>query len=49
MNSFGSIEKIFAASEEELAGVDGVGAVVAGTIKAKEITIPTDVRNMETQ
>lgn len=33
MNSFGSIEKIFAASEEELAGVDGVGAVVAGTIK----------------
>jgi DNA ligase (NAD+) len=33
MNSFGSIEKIFAASEEELAGVDGVGAVVGGTIK----------------
>lgn len=33
MNSFGSIEKIFAASEEELAGVDGVGAVVASTIK----------------
>ena len=33
MNSFGSIEKIFAASEEELAGVDGVGAVVAATIK----------------
>jgi DNA ligase (NAD+) len=33
MNSFGSIEKIFAASEEELARVDGVGAVVAATIK----------------
>jgi len=33
MNSFGSIEKIFAASEQELAGVDGVGAVVAATIK----------------
>ena len=33
MNSFGSIEKIFAASEEELAGVDGVGEVVAATIK----------------
>jgi DNA ligase (NAD+) len=33
MNSFGSIEKIFAASQEELAGVDGVGAVVAATIK----------------
>ena len=33
LNSFGSIEKIFAASEEELAGVDGVGAVVAATIK----------------
>ena len=33
MNSFGSIEKIFAASEEELASVDGVGAVVAKTIK----------------
>jgi DNA ligase (NAD+) len=33
MNSFGSIEKIFGASEEELASVDGVGAVVAKTIK----------------
>ena len=33
MNSFGSIEKIFAASEEDLAKVDGVGAVVAATIK----------------
>jgi DNA ligase (NAD+) len=33
MNSFGSIEKIFVASEEELASVDGVGAVVAKTIK----------------
>jgi DNA ligase (NAD+) len=33
MNSFGSIEKIFTASEEELASVDGVGAVVAKTIK----------------
>ena len=33
MNSFGSIEKIFAASQEELAGVDGVGEVVAATIK----------------
>ena len=33
MNSFGSIEKIFAASEDELARVDGVGAVVAKTIK----------------
>ena len=33
MNSFGSIEKIFAASEDELASVDGVGAVVAKTIK----------------
>ena len=33
MNSFGSIEKIFASSEEELASVDGVGAVVAKTIK----------------
>jgi DNA ligase (NAD+) len=33
MNSFGSIERIFAASEEELASVDGVGAVVAKTIK----------------
>lgn len=33
MNSFGSIEKVFAASEEELAGVDGVGQVVAKTIR----------------
>jgi DNA ligase (NAD+) len=33
MNSFGSIEKIFASSEQELASVDGVGAVVAATIK----------------
>jgi DNA ligase (NAD+) len=33
MNSFGSVEKIFVASEEELARVDGVGAVVAATIK----------------
>ena len=33
MNSFGSIEKIFAASEDELASVDGVGAVVAKTVK----------------
>ena len=33
LNSFGSIEKIFAASEQELAKVDGVGAVVAATIK----------------
>jgi DNA ligase (NAD+) len=33
MNSFGSIEKIFTSSEEELASVDGVGAVVAKTIK----------------
>jgi DNA ligase (NAD+) len=33
MNSFGSIEKIFAASEGDLAKVDGVGAVVAKTIK----------------
>jgi DNA ligase (NAD+) len=33
MNSFGSIDKIFAASEDELASVDGVGAVVAKTIK----------------
>lgn len=33
MNSFGSIEKIFAASEQELAQVDGVGSVVAKTIK----------------
>jgi DNA ligase (NAD+) len=33
INSFGSVEKIFAASEDELASVDGVGAVVAKTIK----------------
>jgi DNA ligase (NAD+) len=33
MNTFGSIEKIFSASEQELAEVDGVGAVVAATIK----------------
>jgi DNA ligase (NAD+) len=33
MNTFGSIEKIFGASEEQLAGVDGVGQVVAKTIK----------------
>jgi DNA ligase (NAD+) len=33
MNTFGSIEKIFAASEEQLSGVDGVGQVVAKTIK----------------
>ena len=33
MNSFGSIEKIFAASEDELARVDGVGSVVAKTVK----------------
>jgi DNA ligase (NAD+) len=33
VNSFGSIEKIFEASEEQLAGVDGVGQVVAKTIK----------------
>jgi DNA ligase (NAD+) len=33
MNSFGSIEDIFDASEEQLAGVDGVGQVVAKTIK----------------
>ena len=33
MNAFGSIEKIFSASEQELAEVDGVGAVVAATIK----------------
>ena len=33
MNHFGSIDKIFGASEQELAGVDGVGAVVAKTIK----------------
>jgi DNA ligase (NAD+) len=33
MNTFGSIEEIFAASEEQLSGVDGVGQVVAKTIK----------------
>jgi DNA ligase (NAD+) len=33
MNTFGSIEKIFGASEEQLSGVDGVGQVVAKTIK----------------
>ena len=33
MNSFGSIEVIFDASEEHLAGVEGVGQVVAKTIK----------------
>jgi DNA ligase (NAD+) len=33
MNTFGSIETIFDASEEQLAGVDGVGQVVAKTIK----------------
>ena len=33
MNTFGSIEKIFDASEEKLAEVDGVGQVVAKTIK----------------
>jgi len=33
LNAFGSIEKILAASEQELASVDGVGAVVASTIK----------------
>ena len=33
MNRFGSIEKIFQASETELAEVDGVGQVVAKTIK----------------
>ena len=33
MNSFGSIEEIFYASEEQLAEVDGVGQVVAKTIK----------------
>ena len=33
MNAFGSIEVIFDASEEQLAGVDGVGQVVARTIK----------------
>jgi len=33
MNTLGSIEEIFEASEEQLAGVDGVGQVVAKTIK----------------
>jgi DNA ligase (NAD+) len=33
MNSFGSIDKVFSSSEEELAAVDGVGQVVARTIK----------------
>ena len=33
LNSFGSIDKIFSASELELAHVDGVGEVVAKTIK----------------
>jgi DNA ligase (NAD+) len=33
VNAFGSIEEIFDASEEQLAGVDGVGQVVAKTIK----------------
>ena len=33
MNEFGSIEKIFAASEAELSAVDGVGQVVAKTIR----------------
>ena len=33
MNAFGSIDKIFASSEDQLASVDGVGAVVAKTIK----------------
>ena len=33
MNAFGSIEEIFDASEEKLAGVDGVGQVVAKTLK----------------
>jgi DNA ligase (NAD+) len=33
MNAFGSIEEIFDASEEQLAGVDGVGQVVAKTLK----------------
>jgi DNA ligase (NAD+) len=33
LNSFGSIDKVFSASEEELAAVDGVGQVVARTIK----------------
>lgn len=33
LNEFGSIEKVFAASEAELSAVDGVGQVVAKTIK----------------
>ena len=33
MNAFGSIEEIFDASEEKLAEVDGVGQVVAKTLK----------------
>jgi DNA ligase (NAD+) len=33
MNSFGSIEKIFESSEDQLSSVDGVGQVVAKTIK----------------
>lgn len=33
LNAFGSIDKIFSASEDELANVDGVGEVVAATIK----------------
>jgi DNA ligase (NAD+) len=33
MNALGSIEEIFQASEEQLAGVEGVGQVVAKTIK----------------
>jgi DNA ligase (NAD+) len=33
MNKFGSIEKIFSASEDELSAVDGVGQVVAKTIR----------------
>lgn len=39
LNSFGSIEKIFAASQEQLAQVEGVGAVVAKTIK-EWISVP---------
>ncbi len=33
MNTFGSIENIFSANEQELSKVDGVGPVVAATIK----------------
>ena len=33
LNAFGSIDKIFSASEDELANVDGVGTVVAATVK----------------